>query len=143
MLPSKTGTYRGLDTWHWPEESLFSPFFRALKETAERENAAAYPVDMNEQDDKIVVDAELPGFKRDEVEVDVQNRRLHIRAEREEKQEQGTPHVRERSFNRIERSFALPENVDPAEATAKLSDGLLHIEMPKQQKSGPSRIEIS
>lgn len=145
MLPARRGRERGLGLWDWPESKFFSPFSRSLfpEDWSESFGAAAYPVDMNESDDKIVVDAELPGFQRDGVHVDIQDSRLHIKAERAEEKTEGTSHVHERICNRVERLLSLPSEVDASKTTAKLKDGVLHIEMPKTERAGSNRIEIT
>jgi HSP20 family protein len=131
--------------FEWPDEAFFRPLFRAFRGEPEAEVSASYPVDMTESDGKVVVDAEMPGFQRDEINVDINAGRLRIAAERQESEgeEEGTPHLRERRYSRIERSFTLPSEVDPSKASAKLQDGVLHIEMPKLETGGSSRVEIT
>jgi HSP20 family protein len=145
MLPERYRRHRGLSSWEWPEESILSPFFRALSPEGWTESlrSAAYPVDIHETEDKVFVEAEMPGFKRDEINVDIHKGRLHIEAERAESEKHGTPHMRERRYNRIERSFSLPSEVDPDKASANLREGVLHVEMPKIERSGSSKIEIT
>ncbi len=108
-----------------------------------------YPVDIREEEGKVIVDAELPGFKSDEVDVSIDRNMLRIVAERKEapqgkegKEKKGTPHLHERRFTRVERAFALPVEVDPSKAQAKLDNGVLHLEIPETEESKPHKIDV-
>jgi HSP20 family molecular chaperone IbpA len=109
---------------------------------AEERSAAAYPVNIREEDGKLVVDAEMPGFKRDEIDVDIQNGVLRISAERRDEAKKGTPYLSERCYRRVDRSFTLPVAVDESKVDAKLQEGVLHLEMPQTEESKPKRIEV-
>jgi HSP20 family protein len=104
---------------------------------------AAYPVDIREQDGQILVDAELPGFQKDEVKVTLERGVLSIRAEhREEKKEEGTEYLNERSYRRIQRAFTLPAEVDESKVEADLKDGVLHLTLQKSKESAARQIDI-
>ena len=109
---------------------------------AEEELTGAYPVDIREEDGKLVVDAEMPGFKRDEIDVSVENGVLRIQAERKPEETEGTEHLKERRYTRVERAFTLPAEVDDSDVDAKLQEGVLHLELPKSKESQPRRIEV-
>jgi HSP20 family protein len=102
-----------------------------------------YPVDVREDQDHIYVDAELPGFKREEIEVTLENGMLHIAAERRPQPNQkGEPHLQERRFTRVARSFTLPNTLDEGKVDAKLEDGVLHLTLHKREEVKPRRIEV-
>lgn len=105
---------------------------------------AAYPVDIREQEGQILVDAELPGFKKDEVKVTLERGVLSIRAEHKEekKKEQGTEYLNERSYRRIQRAFTLPADVDESKVEADLKDGVLHLTLQKSKNNSAHQIEI-
>jgi HSP20 family protein len=101
-----------------------------------------YPVDIHEEDGEIQVDAELPGFKPDEVDVRLENGRLYINAERDTGTKKGTAHVNERRFTRVNRTFTLPAKVDEEKVNANMENGVLHLTMPKKENEQSRRIEV-
>jgi HSP20 family protein len=106
-----------------------------------------YPVDVDEDDDHIRIEAEMPGFKRDEVEVTVENGVLTIKAERgarsdDDQDARRKKHLSERRFTRVQRSFTLPRTVDGSDVDASLDDGVLTLTLKKTEESKPRRIEI-
>ena len=102
-----------------------------------------YPVDIREDADHIYVDAEMPGFKKDEIEVTLENGVLTISASREQKKvDDRTAHLTERRFSRISRSFTLPNTVDESKVEARLEDGVLHLTLNKREEVKPRRIEV-
>lgn len=107
--------------------------------------AWAPPVDIAEEKDRILVTAELPGFKENEIEIQSENGMLTVRGERKfEKAHDGKSYHRvERSYGQFVRSFALPNNVDREKIKAEFSDGLLRIELPKREDAKPRTIRIT
>jgi HSP20 family protein len=127
-----------------PLETMFGnmlPNWWGHAPTTER-RVGVYPIDVREEDGKLIVDAEMPGFKRDEIDVGIDDRVLTIRAERTPEETRGTPHLNERHYTRYERSFTLPNPVDTSRVEANLEDGVLHLEMPETEETGRTRIEI-
>jgi HSP20 family protein len=123
----------------------FDRFFSLPWLSPETEWAATaqYPVDVYEIDDRIAVDAEMPGFKPEDIDVSLERGVLSISAERKAEEEgRGPRHLSERRFTRVERSFSLPSDVDPSKAEAKLEDGVLHIELPKTEESKQQKIKV-
>ena len=105
---------------------------------------APYAVDVHEDADHIYVEAELPGFKKDEVDITMENQQLTIAAERkEETQKKGDRLLHERRYTRFLRSFTLPPTVDEQTVNAKLSDGVLTITLNKREESKPRKINVS
>ena len=105
----------------------------------------AYPIDVYEDNDYVHIEAELPGFKKDEVDVNLENGILTITAARQPTrttQEQGQAHLNERRLARVHRSLALPDTVDEDNIEAKLSDGVLHLKLPKRQEARQRKIEV-
>ena len=114
----------------------------ALDRDTGQELTAVYPVDVYEQNNKIVVDAELPGFKKEEIDVSFENDLLHISAEHKTEKKNGKSHIRERRYKRIERQFKLPTSIQDGNIKAKYKDGILHLEMPKSKKAKAAQITI-
>ncbi len=101
-----------------------------------------YPVDIHEEDGHLIVEAEMPGFKRDEINISVGDDTLSIEAERSAEAKKGRPHLQERQFTRVQRSFRLPNSVDPNSVEAKLEDGVLHVEMKETESQRARKIEV-
>ncbi|BBO68757.1 molecular chaperone [Desulfosarcina alkanivorans] len=101
-------------------------------------------VDIFEEDDHIVMKAELPGVEKDKIAIDVNGRVLTVKGERssdnEVKEERYT--LRERFFGRFERSFTLPAETDSEQIKAEYKDGVLKLNIPKPETGKPKRISI-
>lgn len=89
--------------------------------------------DVIETDKEIVLKAELPGVKKEDVSVEIEGNTLTIKGERkEEKEEKGKKmHRVERFYGSFMRSFTLPENVDAKAIAAEMKDGVLEVHLPK------------
>ena len=101
-------------------------------------------VDVVDRDEEVVVRAELPGFKADEVDLSIGDNLLTIKcsSRKEEQEEDGEYHRKEISRSYLTRTVALPADVDGGEAKAKLEDGLLEITAPKSSKSARRSIKV-
>ncbi len=111
-------------------------------------NLAPYGVDIREDQDHIYVEAELPGFKKDEIDITLENQTLTIAAERRFENKQGDEKkgellLHERRYNRFLRSFTLPPTVDEQTVNAKLADGVLTITLNKREETKPRKITVS
>lgn len=109
------------------------------------DGTAAYPCDIREENGRILVDAELPGFDRDEVKVTLEKGVLNITAEHKEEQKKkdnGRSFLQERRYRRIQRSFTLPAAVNESKVDANLKDGVLHLSLEKSKESMPHEIAI-
>jgi HSP20 family protein len=107
---------------------------------------APYGVDVREDADHVYVEAELPGFKKNEINVTLENQTLTIAAERSEQdgnEKKGELLLNERCYTRYLRSFTLPPTVDEQTVNAKLNDGVLTITLNKREESKPRKISIS
>jgi len=108
---------------------------------------APYSVDVREDADHLYVEAELPGFKKDEIDITLQNQTLTISAERKVEQKQdgkrGDLLLHERRYTRFLRSFTLPPTVSEQQVDAKLQDGVLTIMLNKREETKPRKIQVS
>ncbi len=102
-------------------------------------------VDILENDKEIVLQAELPGMKKDDITVEVKDNTVKIRGERkfhsEDKKE--NYHRLERSFGVFERSFALPRTVRQDKVQAKYHDGVLEVTLPKTEEAKRKKIAVT
>ena len=103
------------------------------------------PVDIVEEKDRILLTAELPGFKENEIEIQMEGGVLTLRGERksETEKEGRTFHRMERSYGQFVRSFTLPNNVDRDHVKANFANGVLEIELPKREEAKPRQIKIT
>lgn len=107
---------------------------------------APYGVDVREDADHIYVEAELPGFKKEDVDITLENQTLTISAERKEnnqQKEQGEWLLNERRYSRFLRSFTLPPTVDEQTVNAKLNDGVLTVTLNKREETKPRKITVA
>jgi HSP20 family protein len=101
-----------------------------------------YPVDIHEDDDNVYVEAEMPGFSRDDIDARVEGDMLQIDAERKEEQRETKEVHRERRYARVARRLPLPSAVDESKVEAKYEDGVLRLTLPKTEGSRSRRIEV-
>ncbi len=94
-------------------------------------------VDIYEEGDDVVVKAELPGMKKDDIEVTITDDTITISGEkkREEKVEKKNYYRYERSFGSFTRSFRIPVDVQTDKAQASFKDGVLEIKIPKTEEA--------
>jgi HSP20 family protein len=102
------------------------------------------PVDLMETDDDIIVSAEMPGLKADDVEISVQDNTLTMKGEfrTEEEREEGDIHIQERRYGRFQRSVRLPDSVIADQAEAEFDSGVLKVTLPKSEETKPKQIEV-
>jgi HSP20 family protein len=123
-------------------ERFFGPWF-GYGDPDEDESTGVYPVDIHEDDEILYVDAELPGFRREEIAVNLDQGTLTISAERKVEESKGAKRLSERRFTRVDRSFTLPRFVDESKVDARLEDGVLHLKLPKTSDSQKRTIQIN
>ncbi|QDV69642.1 18 kDa heat shock protein [Rosistilla carotiformis] len=127
-------------------ESRMNQLFRGVMDSVGNGDAGlgVYPVDVDEDDNAITIEAELPGFKRDEIDVLVENGVLTIKAERQPKENDSSRkrHMSERRYTRVQRAFTLPRTVDGSDVEASLDGGVLTLTLKKTEESKPRKIEI-
>ncbi|HEY0545793.1 MAG TPA: Hsp20/alpha crystallin family protein [Pyrinomonadaceae bacterium] len=117
---------------------------RAFGEEGMARGAWNPSVDIYENKDQIVLEAELPGMKREDFDLSIENNVITLRGERRfEKQDEGDNYHRvERSYGSFARSFTLPQTVQADEVTAEYRNGVLRVTMPKREEVKARRIEV-
>lgn len=134
-------------------DTVLNRFFGGNYLGADNAPLAPYGVDVRENGDHLLVEAELPGFKKDEVDITLENQTLTITAHRKveqpagpqegNKQPQGGYLLRERRYTRFQRSFSLPDSIDDQTVNAKLEDGVLTVTLNKRPETKPRKIAVS
>ena len=124
---------------------FFEPFARfTAREDEDLVSGTWVPaVDVAETQEKIVVRAEVPGMKQEDIQIEFENGLLTIRGERKiEKSEGKTWHRVERVYGNFSRSFTLPRTVDAEKISAAYREGILEIDVPKKEEAKPKNIRI-
>ena len=101
-------------------------------------------VDIFEDKDKYVVKAELPGMRKEDIEVSLDGSTLTVSGERKQEQEkrEGESYRAERFFGRFQRSVTLPLPVLGNKIEATYRDGILSVTLPKSEEAKPKQIQI-
>lgn len=126
---------------------MFDDTMRALypHEGEELERGTWMPaVDIHETEDGYVVKADLPGMKREDIQIDLKDNTLQIKGEKkfEEKVSKDNYIRTERAYGTFVRSFTLPHNVDPEKIKASYRDGVLELTLPKKEEAKPKQIKV-
>jgi HSP20 family protein len=102
-------------------------------------------VDIYENNDSVVVKAEIPGVEKDQISVEVKDGILSLRGERkfEKEVKEESYHRIERSYGNFQRSFSLPVSVDQEKVTAKFKNGVLEVKLPKKEQAKPKQIKVN
>jgi HSP20 family protein len=128
-------------------DTALNRFFGGREANGGNGGWAPYGVDVREDGDHLYVEAELPGFRKDEVDITLENQTLTIAAERKSEKSEGEKGgdylLRERRYSRFLRSFTLPPTVDDKNVDAKLNDGVLTITLNKREETKPRRISVA
>jgi HSP20 family protein len=124
---------------------LQSRFDRMFEGIGEGEGGRSIAVDVIDEDDAIVVRADVPGLKPEEVKIEVHDDVLTVRGEHEDTSEEKTKRYvrRERRFGSFTRSLALPPGVDADQISAASKDGVVEVRIPKPEQSEPRSIEVT
>ena len=145
-LPAKVqrGFVDPLDMIGREFDTALNRFFQA-GDGGQRYYLAPYGVDIREDADHLYVEADIPGFKKEEVDITFENQMLTISAEHREEdgnQKRGDWLLNERRYARFQRSFTLPPSVDGQKIDAKLQDGVLTITLNKREETKPRKIQV-
>jgi len=102
-------------------------------------------VDIAENDDEILVHAEIPGMKKEDIKIIIQDNVLTLKGEKKQETEDKKKnfHRIERTFGAFERSFSLPSAVQVDKIKAGYKDGILSIVLPKAEEAKPKQIDIA
>jgi HSP20 family protein len=101
-------------------------------------------VDIVENKDAFEIHAELPGVKQEDVQLTLDDNTLVLSGEKKQevKEDKGTCHRVERTYGKFQRSFSLPNSIQPDKVNATFEDGVLRIVLPKAEQAKPRSIQI-
>lgn len=138
--------FRELNTLQHSINRLFDDNLRFLRapEASLSQGGGAFPVDIKDTPEAILVLAELPGFNKEDIKVSFADNMLSIKGERSrEEKEEGADYLRvERSYGTFSRSFSVDVPVKQDEIKARYQDGVLEINLPKQNEAVKKEVSI-
>ncbi len=142
-LPATRNQRTPLARLHREMDDLFRNFF------GDWDSPLAHPVawpavDIAENDNEIIVNAELPGCKAEDIDIAVQGNTLTISGEKKEqheKKEKGYYHV-ERAYGSFRRELNLPAEVDTSKIDATCKDGVLTVRLPKAEQAKAVKVKV-
>jgi HSP20 family protein len=129
----------------WADMNRLQREMEALFGTGATQDLWTPAVDVEETPDHLVFRAELPGMKREDIEVELEDGVLTIQGEKKEEQRDENAHglLYERRWGRFARRFTLPRAVDPNRIAAHYSNGMLTVHVPKAEEAKGRKIEIT
>ncbi len=101
-------------------------------------------IDVRENDDNVEIRCDLPGVKKDDIDISVSDNLLTIKGEKkDEKEEKEETYYRRESWSgAFQRTVSLPDSVDPDNAKAEMKDGVLQLTMPKREEKKRKQIKV-
>jgi HSP20 family protein len=145
QMTERWDPFRELDDLHGRMEQLMQSIWGGTRgrERPDEEAPLWVPdVDIEETDDAWIVEAEVPGVNREDVNVEVRDSELMITGEIKERERAGVLRRRTRRVGRFEYRVTLPGDADPDRIEATLDDGILTLRVPKPEQARPRRIEV-
>ncbi|GAA0561480.1 Hsp20/alpha crystallin family protein [Actinomadura livida] len=137
------------DTMLTPRPRAFDPLYEQMEQLVNAAFAGtatdmpwAPAGDVSETDDAYVIETELPGLKKDEIDVSLHDRELTITGEIKERESRGLRHHKQRRTGRFEYRVYLPGDIDAEGIDAKLADGVLTVTVPKATTEKDRHIEV-
>jgi len=140
LVPFRSRSRKGLsESRRDPFNNMISDIFDDVMDFADR----SFRADIKEKEDEYLIEAEMPGMKKDDIQLEIDENYLTITADhKEETEEKGENYIRrERRQGRYARSFYI-ENVKEDDIKAEYNDGILTVHLPKLEKSEPKKRTI-
>lgn len=130
-----------------PFAEVFPELFRGLLQPARAQGADALgmKIEVTESDQGYVVQAEMPGVRKEDIHVQIDGNRVAISAEvkRQSEEREGERVLRsERYYGSLARSFSLASEIDEAQATAGFQDGVLKLTLPRKAAASARKLEV-
>ena len=129
----------------WDLQDEFNRFFEdfGLGSAVAQEDFSP-AMDIRETDEAYIVEADVPGIKREDVKIEINDDVLTIKGERKVEQEENKKDYRriERQYGSFRRSVSIPSGIQHDAVEAKFDDGVLRVTLPKREDTKPRRIEV-
>ena len=125
-------------------EEMFGRLPRRLRRGFMEEGGWIPPLELVEKDDQFVVRAELPGMKKEDIDITFVGETLVIRGERrmESETREENYYLAERSYGTFHRTVSMPSSVDVNSVQARYENGILEVTVPKAAEAKPQKIQI-
>ena len=147
MAIARWNPYRDMMTVRDEMNRVFNEFFGRGSQEEGTWYAGVWspPVDIYETDEALIMKAELPGFSKDDISIEIKENTLVMKGERKRQDEvkEGNYHRTERVYGAFQRSFLLPTTVEHDKVKASYKDGILELHLPKAPAAQPKRIAVS
>ncbi|MDH3286909.1 MAG: Hsp20/alpha crystallin family protein [Betaproteobacteria bacterium] len=128
-------------------DDLFKGLFvRPMRFDLDMPSEMKVKVDVTKADDSYIVKAEMPGIKKEDIQVSIDGNQVTISGEvkRESEEKKGEEIIRsERYYGKVSRGFTLPHEVDEAKAVAKYADGVLDLKLPMKVKATTRKLTVN
>lgn len=136
--------------YNQPDRDIFGRRFSDIMDeffndaVATRQKAFAPSIDISETDKQYMIDVEVPGMKKEDIDLNVENNTLTISGERKFEKEEDDKHYHrvESHYGTFSRSFTLPDNVNTDSINATYSNGILNITVDKSEQQMKKQIKI-
>lgn len=138
LFPGFDRDFDHLFNFRWPR-------FPALVDLPGFAGMQGMSVDVLDREADVCIRAELPGYRKEDIDVSLQNNAITIKAvvSKDEKSGDGDYHHREIVRGSVSRTVSLPAEVETDQAKAELKDGVLEVILPKSRRSPRQKVEIS
>ncbi len=135
LRPNRRNVSAGPNSWDKEFEKFFDVFSRS--------EYFAPACEILDEEKSYTIGLDIPGLKKEEIEIEVKDNHLHVTGERKAPQVQETMLRSERKYGKFSRVFSLPQNVNAESIQAKFENGVLEITLPKEEKSTTRKISIT
>lgn len=128
-----------LSAWNSFIDELFSENINTLKNKDFNKGITSPKVNITETDEAFTLDMAVPGFKKSDFLIDVENELLSVSAEMNKEKEESKENYTRKEFGyaSFKRTFALPETVEEDDIKATYTDGILSLHIPKKEEAKP------
>lgn len=140
--------WAGLDRWSNLRDELDSlfqmPFWSDFGRQTQLFSGWSPALDLYQNNDNVIARVELPGMRKEDIEISLQDGMLTISGERKSETSEGEKSERsERYVGKFRRSVSLPTKVDANKVTASYRDGMLTVTLPKAEEAKPKQIQVN
>jgi HSP20 family protein len=143
-----TPAFSGFDRWSNLRDELDSlfelPFWSNFQRQTQLFSGWSPALDIYQNNDNVIARVELPGMRKEDIEISLHDGMLTISGERKAESAEGDKAERtERYVGKFRRSVSLPTQVDAGKVTANYRDGILTVTLPKAEEAKPKQIQVN